>query len=156
MTTPTAPSWSGDGASSGPSEAAPALAPSPGLISRGIVGMLSDLLGRIVRGIKGMVPLVFAAGCQSTATEPPPRPQPQPPVEEAKTNVSVAEEPVEVPDPGPRQVGKFNITFYYVVGEEEMIARPSRKKAPANENQAVVAQAAGPAQTSSDPAGSDP
>src|SRR5688572_8498143 len=97
----------------------------------GLLGFLGDLLGRIVRGIKGMAPIVFAVGCQSTASESPPRPVPEP-----APDVSVAEEPVVEPEPGPRELGAFNITFYYVVGEEEIIARSNRKKAPANDNQA--------------------
>jgi 3D (Asp-Asp-Asp) domain-containing protein len=42
---------------------------------------------------------------------------------------------------GPRSLGKFNITFYYVVGEEEIVARPSRKQPPVNDNLPVAAAA---------------
>jgi 3D (Asp-Asp-Asp) domain-containing protein len=127
MTSPPEPSRSAD-------EVEPELARAPSPDPRGLLGLLSDLLGRIVRGIKGMAPIVFAMGCQSTATEPTPRPAPEP-----AANVSVAEEPVviPVPDAGPRPLGAFNITFYYVVGEDEMLARSNRKKAPANDNQAA-------------------
>jgi 3D (Asp-Asp-Asp) domain-containing protein len=132
MTSPPEPSRSAD-------EVEPELAraPGPGPASRGLLGLLSDLLGRIVRGIKGMAPLVFAVGCQSTATEPTPRPAPEPAAD------VVADEPVviPVPDPGPRPLGAFNITFYYVVGEDEMLARSNRKKAPANENLAAAGSA---------------
>jgi 3D (Asp-Asp-Asp) domain-containing protein len=125
MTTLTAPSRPEPEASAGPSELETEPAP------RGMLGFLADLLGRIVRGIKGMAPLVLAAGCQSTAS--PPAPRPEPAVEPAPS-VSAAEEPAEPPDAGPRPIGKFNITFYYVVGEDEMIARANRKKPPANDN----------------------
>ncbi|HWU88770.1 MAG TPA: 3D domain-containing protein [Kofleriaceae bacterium] len=106
---------------------------------KGGVSFLAELIGRISRGIMEMVPLVFAIGCQSAASDQP-APRPAPPaavVEEAK--VSVAEEPVAPPETGPRQLGHFNITFYYVVGEEEVAARPRKKPEPANDNQAAVA-----------------
>jgi 3D (Asp-Asp-Asp) domain-containing protein len=125
MTTLTAPSQPEHEASAGPSELETEATP------RGMLGFLADLLGRIVRGIKGMAPMVLAAGCQTTAS--PPSPRPEPAVESAPS-VSVGEEPAEPPDAGPRQIGKFNITFYYVVGEDEIIARANRKKPPANDN----------------------
>lgn len=101
-----------------------------------------DLLGRIVRGIKGMAPIAFAVGCQSA--DPPAQPAASRAVlVEPEASASAAEEPVVVPDTGPRELGKFKITFYYVVGEEEMIARSSRKKAAANENRVAAAPAAG-------------
>ncbi|HSK05154.1 MAG TPA: 3D domain-containing protein [Kofleriaceae bacterium] len=78
-----------------------------------------------------MAPLVLAAGCQTTAS--PPAPRPEPAVEPAPS-VKVVEAPAEPPEAGPRPIGKFNITFYYVVGEDEMIARANRKKPPANDN----------------------
>lgn len=125
MTTLTAPSQPEPEASAGPSELETEPAP------RGMLGFLADLLGRIVRGIKGMAPLVLAAGCQTTAS--PPAPRPEPAVEPAPS-VKVVEAPAEPPEAGPRPIGKFNITFYYVVGEDEMIARANRKKPPANDN----------------------
>ena len=76
--------------------------------------------------------LVFAAGCQTTISEPAPRPEP--PVESA-AHVSVAEDPVVLAEAGPRSLGNFNITFYYVAGEDEIIARTNRKKPPSNDNQ---------------------
>lgn len=125
MTTPTAPSQPEPEPGAGPSELE--TEPSP----RGMLGFLADLLGRIVRGIKGMAPLVLAAGCQMTESPPAPRPEP---AEEPAPSVSVSEAPAAPRGEGPRQIGKFNITFYYVVGEDEMIARANRKKPPANDN----------------------
>jgi 3D (Asp-Asp-Asp) domain-containing protein len=61
-------------------------------------------------------------------------------VEQAAVTVSVAEEPVAAPEPSPRQLGNFNITFYYVVGEDEVVARSSRKKPPVNDNEAAEGQ----------------
>jgi 3D (Asp-Asp-Asp) domain-containing protein len=138
MMTPTEPSRAAESADAGPSEAetTPIFVPDPA--PREVGGFLSLVLGRIMRGIKGMVPLVFALSCQSV--EPPaapPRPEPAAEPQPAP-NVSVAEEPLVPPETGPRQLGKFNITFYYVVGEEEIVARPSRKKPPVNDNVAAA------------------
>ena len=108
------------------------------------VSFLAELLDRIACGIKGMVPLVFAIGCQGAGSEgrdPQGTRQAPPVVEEAK--VSVAQEPVVFPEAGPRQIGHFNITFYYVVGEDEIIARAEKrkKKEPANDNQPAKVEA---------------
>jgi 3D (Asp-Asp-Asp) domain-containing protein len=124
----------GPSACSGSSEVEPELACSAAPAPRGIAGFVTDLLGRIVRRIKGMAPVAFALGCQSTETPPTPRPEPSPP---PPASVSVAEEPAEVSEAAPAELGKFNITFYYIVGEDEIVARPSRKKEPANENHPV-------------------
>jgi len=86
---------------------------------RTAVSYVVDLIDRILSGISDLAPLVLAIGCQSGD------PAATVPVEQAQ--VSVAEEPVV--DEGPRPLGKFNITFYYVVGEEEL-------KRPSNDNQA--------------------
>lgn len=94
------------------------------------VSFLTDLFGQIVRGLRGLGPVVLAVGCQSTASDSPPRP--------AVTSAAV--EPVRIPDAqvpvkpeGPRQLGKFNITFYYVVGEDEVVPRKPKPVA-ANDN----------------------
>jgi len=139
MVTPTEPSRAAESPGAGPSEAdaAPVFAPAPAPATRELGGFLSLVLGRIVRGIKGMVPLVFAMGCQSAEPSQVP-PRLEPPVEPVPS-VSVAEEPVAPPpEAGPRELGKFNITFYYVVGEDEVVARPSRKKPPVNDNVAAA------------------
>lgn len=96
-----------------------------GEVAKAGVGFVGDLLARILSGIQGVMiaPLALALGCQSAdsaSTKPPP-----PAVEVAK--------PVPVDaavDTGPKQIGLFSITFYYVVGEEEVVA----KARPANDN----------------------
>ena len=81
------------------------------------------LLDRIARRFRGIttLPLVVAMGCQSgndvTPTVPPP---PYAPAEAAV--VVERAKPQE-----PRPIGKFNITFYYVVGEDEVAPRPLAK-----------------------------
>jgi 3D (Asp-Asp-Asp) domain-containing protein len=76
---------------------------------------LADIIDRIVHGIRSVVPLVLGIGCQpanEVASVAPPVVEPAP----------AKEAPVE--DTGPRTLGKFTITFYYVVGEEEVTAKP--------------------------------
>ena len=79
---------------------------------------LVDLIDRIVHGIRLVGPMVLGLGCQSTndvANVAPPA-------------VEVAPAPKEPPskqDTGPRPLGKFTITFYYVVGEDESAAERS-------------------------------
>ena len=78
--------------------------------------VLVELIDRIVHGIRSVAPLVLGLGCQSAndvASVAPPPVEPAPVKQDA---------PVE--DTGPRTLGKFTITFYYVVGEEEITARP--------------------------------
>lgn len=124
-----------------------------GSVVRGGASFLAELIGRIARGIKEMVPMVLAIGCQGPASDAPVVPPPPPAVAEvAKVHVAEPAAPVET---GPRQLGHFNVTFYYVVGEEDVPARPRKKKqAPANDNQSQMvakgAEAAGLAGAGSD------
>ncbi len=87
---------------------------------------LVELIDRIVNGIRCIAPLVLGLGCQSTsdpvAVAPPAAVRVQPPA---------TVEPVEI---GPRQLGQFTITFYYVIGEDEVAAKPVLLAA--NENRA--------------------
>jgi hypothetical protein len=92
---------------------------------------LSDLLARIVNGIKGIAPMLATVACSSAdATEPyvaPPKVAAAPAV--------VAPAPAIVREEPPRPIGDFSITFYYVVTEDEVV--PVKKPAPvvANDNQ---------------------
>jgi 3D (Asp-Asp-Asp) domain-containing protein len=87
---------------------------------------LVELIDRIVNGIRCIAPLVLGLGCQSTsdpvAIAPPAAIRVQPPA---------TVEPVET---GPHQLGQFTITFYYVIGEDEVTAKPVLLAA--NENRA--------------------
>ena len=79
--------------------------------------VLADLIDRIVNGIRTIAPLVLGLGCQSTndATVV------APPVVEP---VPAATEVPRIAETGPRTLGQFTITFYYVVGEDEIAAKP--------------------------------
>jgi len=80
---------------------------------RSVVDLLAEFLDRIVHGIRCM-PLVLGLGCQSTSDV---------------VDVAPALEPVPAAtitrpeETGPHQLGQFTITFYYVVGEDEVAAK---------------------------------
>ncbi|HEU0036619.1 MAG TPA: 3D domain-containing protein [Kofleriaceae bacterium] len=98
---------------------------------------MSDLVDQIVSGIKQMAPLPIAIamsyGCQSTNSE-------------ATAPVALAQEATTAPAPvapaesnEPKELGKFSITFYYVIGEEEVLAKAKAKaKKAANDNQTIT------------------
>src|SRR3954466_10410631 len=76
--------------------------------------MLCDVLDQIVSRIRGIAPLALSLGCQSTtdiAHE-------TPPAAIAIQAPAASETPRA--EAGPRQLGQFSITFYYVVGEDEL------------------------------------
>jgi 3D (Asp-Asp-Asp) domain-containing protein len=94
---------------------------------------LADLIDRIVNGIRGMA-LTGAAmvGCSSGASELEVKPQPA---------VSTAPAPAPPKAVEPKALGKFSITFYYVIGEEEVVAKKKPKLEPANDNHAEAGDA---------------
>lgn len=80
---------------------------------------LADLVLRFVKGIAGLVPVV-ALGCNGPTVD----------HDEQQAAVSI-ERPRRIePSDEPRPLGRFDITFYYVVGEDEV----ARAKKPANDN----------------------
>ena len=89
---------------------------------------LADLIDRIVNGIRGLALTgVAMVGCSSDASE---LEVPPPPV----AAVPALTQPPKAVEP--KQLGKFSITFYYVIGEEEVGPRKKPKVEPANDNQA--------------------
>lgn len=92
----------------------------------GVIGMLVDLVDRLVRRVtdrlKGLAPVAIALGA---SCEHPEVPSPRPAPAAIATTPTVAREVVREPRP----LGDFNITFFYVVSEEE---HPVRAQ-PANE-----------------------
>ena len=92
-------------------------------------GFFADLVARIVSGLQGLViaPLAFAFGCNTQPSEA------SKPVQEPAAVVD--EMPRPTVDEGPKQLGLFNITFYYMVGEDDVFTK--RKAAPPeNDNEA--------------------
>jgi 3D (Asp-Asp-Asp) domain-containing protein len=78
-----------------------------------------------------LAPLALSIGCEQTGASGPPAP-PAPPA-------IVLEKPKPAPEPKkdePALLGKFQITFYYMIGEDEAVAT----KAPANDNAALASQ----------------
>ncbi|MDQ3367072.1 MAG: 3D domain-containing protein [Myxococcota bacterium] len=83
---------------------------------------MSDLVAQLVHGVQAVVlaPLVLAMGCQSGTVD-----------------ASIATPPPEVVvpavaavDDGPRKLGLFSITFYYVIREDEVAPKQARRPAP--------------------------
>jgi 3D (Asp-Asp-Asp) domain-containing protein len=77
--------------------------------------LIFRVVRRIVNGIRSIAPLVLSLSCQSTndATTTPPPVVASAPAPEATTA-----------ETGPRPLGQFTITFYYVVGEDEVASKP--------------------------------
>lgn len=93
------------------------------------VRYLADLIDRIVNGIRGIAPLVaFGYGCQSDAIDIPLPPAPIAHVASAPTVIATK------PAAEVKPIGSFSITFYYVVTEDEVIAKQAPLVA-ANDNQ---------------------
>jgi 3D (Asp-Asp-Asp) domain-containing protein len=90
-------------------------------VVRAAVSLLADLFDRIVHGIRCLAPLALGFGCQTNSEIPDVAPAVIEPV--PASTVPRAE------DTGPRPLGQFTITFYYVIGEDEV--GPARV---ANEN----------------------
>ncbi|HEX3477974.1 MAG TPA: 3D domain-containing protein [Kofleriaceae bacterium] len=81
-------------------------------VVRSAMSLLADFFDRIVHGIRCLAPLALGLGCQANTEIPdvaPPVIEPVP-----ASTVPRAE------DTGPRPLGQFTITFYYVIGEDEV------------------------------------
>jgi 3D (Asp-Asp-Asp) domain-containing protein len=142
----------------------------PGLVSRtaaavrdGVLAagsQLADWFASFVNGIKGLVPIVLL-GCQAADVQ---STMPDPPATVPVVEVAAAPRDAgPTPDSGPRALGQFTITFYYVIGEDEVapkhLAAPAVaivKAAPANDNQLGMAPVtASPAADGQAPAPAD-
>jgi 3D (Asp-Asp-Asp) domain-containing protein len=97
-------------------------------IVRAGVGYLADLVSRIVNGIAGLVPVVVI-GCSG------------PKVEKIEEKPAAVEPARTVESDEPTPLGHFDITFYYVIGEDEVAKKVAAKKA-ANDNAATVTEGA--------------
>ena len=109
----TAGSRPGDlGGPAGPSGAIAAIAS----VMKSGTSFLIDLLDRIFNGIRCVAPFVLGLGCQSKSDVAPVAPAVS---QSAPAPVDAAPDETE-----PRQLGKFTITFYYVIGEDEVTTKP--------------------------------
>ena len=102
-----------------------------GVIRAG-VSYLAEVVAKIVRKIAGVAPIVLAIGCESAgpeATAPTPPP-------------AAVSQPAPKVDNDPAPLGQFSITFYYVIGEDEVV--PKKPKA-ANDNDVELAATTAPA-----------
>lgn len=107
--------------------------PSPsfpfGALVRAGVGFVAKAVSRIVKRIAGIAAPAIVLGCSGPKVEK---------VEEKPAAVEPAPL-VETDDPKP--LGRFHMTFYYVIGEEE-VARAAVRKNAANDNEAGAAELA--------------
>ncbi|MBA3459695.1 MAG: hypothetical protein H0T46_07025 [Deltaproteobacteria bacterium] len=98
------------------------------------VRYLADLLVRIAKGLRTIAPVAIGFGCQSGTVDAPVPPSPMP---------REMASPPATTDAGPAPLGEFNITFYYMIGEEEVAAKAAAKaakaaKVVANDNQSIA------------------
>jgi 3D (Asp-Asp-Asp) domain-containing protein len=81
-------------------------------VARAAVSLIADFFDRIVHGIRCLTPLALGLSCQASNEIPDVAPAVIEPV--PASTVPRAE------DTGPRPLGQFTITFYYVIGEDEV------------------------------------
>ncbi|HEY1816241.1 MAG TPA: 3D domain-containing protein [Kofleriaceae bacterium] len=82
---------------------------------------IADLLARIVNGLGNLAPAaLLAMGCQGPTVTP---------MQSLDNKPAVSARHVEPVADDPKPIGLFNVTFYYVIGEDEV-------KKPANDNAA--------------------
>lgn len=91
---------------------------------------LADVVSKIISKFAGVAPLVLAIGCESRHADKAPAPPPKPAMKAAVEQTPPSDEP--------RQLGQFSITFYYVIGEDEVVAKAKA----ANDNDADTQLAA--------------
>lgn len=111
-------------------------------------GTFADWFASIVNGIKGIVaaaaPLI-ALGCQGGEATQSTMPDPPPIALRADIAAAPRDAGPEI-DAGPKALGQFTITFYYVIGEDEVAPKKHpvalAKAAPANDNQLGMAPVA--------------
>lgn len=87
------------------------------------IDFITDLLARILKGLKSLVP-VMVLGCQGPTVTPAPKVENKP---------GVITQPNHTSDE-PKAIGDFTVTFYYVIGEDEI----RKKKPAANDNDAEL------------------
>ena len=103
-------------------------------VMRSAASLLADLFDRIIHGIRCLAPLALGVGCQGSTEIPDVAPAVIEPV--PASTVPRAE------DTGPRPLGQFTITFYYVIGEDEVgparVANQNRNSGDAETELAAV------------------
>ncbi len=93
-----------------------------------------DLAARIWRAIKKLSPAVLAVGCTGPSVEPNKTPEPA-----AVAAIGAITSAHEEQSDEPKPIGQFSITFYYVIGEDEVPAKTPLKPVAANDNEDLAA-----------------
>jgi len=99
------------------------------------IGWIADLLAKIARNLGTLSTVALAFGCKGPSVEPAHDPKTEAAAVAIVSDDHKAPEPTDEPKP----IGQFSITFYYVIGEEEVV--PKAKPA-ANDNGADLASTA--------------
>jgi hypothetical protein len=89
-----------------------------------------------VVSLKRWAPVVLAVGCEGPTVEPS-----APPAEVRPAIATSAPAPEDTPAE-PRPIGQFTITFYYVIGEEEVSPRPANDNTGDDKELAATAEPA--------------
>jgi 3D (Asp-Asp-Asp) domain-containing protein len=88
-------------------------------------GFIADLVARIINGIRTLAPVIVLAGCQGPTVTP---------SSKVENKAGMITQPTRERSDEPKPIGDFTITFYYVIGEDEIV-----RKKPANDNSAELA-----------------
>ncbi len=91
----------------------------------------ADLFARIINGIRTLAPVMVLGACQGPSVTPAPK---------VENTSGMITQPSRDEANEPRAIGEFNITFYYVIGEDEIPGRKSTKVA--NDNAPELAAVA--------------
>lgn len=121
---------------------------------RFLAALLDRITGRIANGLGALAPLVLAVGCESAAG-PLESPVESPPF---VSEVTAVPADAGAPEEEAKPIGNFSITFYYVIGEEEVVSKkkPLALAPAANDNQSAGTATAGTANTTNTIDESDP
>ncbi len=88
----------------------------------------ADLLARIINGIRTLAPVLVLGACQGPTVTPSPK---------VDHKAGMITQPTREQSDEPKPIGEFNVTFYYVIGEDEIVAKKAGSKV-ANDNAAEL------------------
>jgi 3D (Asp-Asp-Asp) domain-containing protein len=96
----------------------------------------ADLMARIINAIRSLAPVIVLGACQGPTVTPSPK---------VDHKASLITQPTRESSDEPKPIGEFNVTFYYVIGEDEIVASRVEKKTVAkvaNDNAAELTSVA--------------
>jgi 3D (Asp-Asp-Asp) domain-containing protein len=104
------------------------------------IDWLAELFAKLVHGIERIAPLALVLGCNGPTVEP---------IANEAPAASAVRAPEVVDTDEPKPLGQFTITFYYVIGEDEVgtaqiAAKPANDNASAGRDEDLAATAVRP------------